>query len=143
MIQLKVYKNEAQIQADQHWLDLYDTEPIKLTISIEDITNADATSIFSKTFKVPATANNNEFFKNAFLVDGIDFDVTKKKPAEILVDGSEFKQGHIRLDKIYVNIDGDQIDYEILFLGETRDFSSKKVSTSTVFGFKRDLQLPL
>ena len=125
MIQLKVYKNEAQVQEDQYWLDLYETEPIKLTIAIEDITNADATSVFSKTFKVPATAHNNEFFKNAFLVDGIDFDVTKKKPAEILVDGSEFRQGHIRLEKIYVNIEGDQIDYEILFLGETRDFSSK------------------
>lgn len=125
MVQLKVYKNPAMAQEDQFFLDLYETEPIKLTLSIEDITNAESTSAFSRTLRVPATANNNEFFKHAFLIDGVDYDVTVKKPAEILVHGSEFRTGHIRLEKIYVNEDGDQIDYEILFLGETRDFGSK------------------
>ena len=123
MIQLKVYTipgdNDTAI-----FLDLYDTEPIKLTLSIEDITRADATSVFSKTFRVPATRDNNEFFENAYAVDGIDFDVTLKKPAQILVDGSEFREGHVRLQKIYRNQDLDRIDYELLFLGETRDFSS-------------------
>ena len=123
MIQLKVYKiagdNDSAI-----FLDLYDTEPIKLTISIEDITRADATSVFSKSFRVPATRDNNLFFENAYAVDGIDFDVTKKNPAEILVDGAEFREGHVRLQKIYRNQDLDRIDYELLFLGETRDFSS-------------------
>ena len=123
MIQLKVYKlagdNDTAL-----FLDLYDTEPIKLTLSIEDITNADASSVFSKTFRVPATRHNNDFFENAYAVDGIDFDVTKKNPAEILVDGAEFREGHVRLQKIYTNQDLDRIDYELLFLGETRDFSS-------------------
>ncbi len=123
MIQLKVYKiagdNDSVI-----FLDLYDTEPIKLTLSIEDITQADATSVFSKTFRVPATRHNNEFFENVYEVDGIDFDVTLKKPAQILVDGAEFREGHVRLQKIYRNQDLDRIDYELLFLGETRDFSS-------------------
>lgn len=122
MIQLKVYTD--QTKTEQHWIDLYDTEPIKLTLSIEDITNAEATSVFSRTFRVPATGRNNKFFKMAFLVDGIDYDVTVKKPAEILVDGAEFRQGHIRLQKIYNNGLQDRIDYEIIFLGETRDFAS-------------------
>jgi hypothetical protein len=124
MIQLKVYPNTDKVMADQLFLDLYETQPIKLTISIEDITNADATSTFSKVFKVPATRHNEEFFKNAFLVNGITYDITTKKPAEILVDGAEFKVGHIRLQKIYVNGDQDKIDYELLFLGETRSFSA-------------------
>ena len=126
MIQLKVYQSVADQQANLNpvFLDLYDVEPIKLTLSIEDITNADASSVFSKQFKVPASRNNNEFFLNAFEIDGIDFDVTTKKPAEILVDGAEFRQGHIRLQKIFTNTDKDRIDYELLFLGETRDFSS-------------------
>ena len=126
MIQLKVYQSVADQQAKLNpvFLDLYDVEPIKLTLSIEDITNADASSVFSKQFKVPATRDNNEFFLNAFEIDGIDFDVTTKKPAEILVDGAEFRQGHIRLQKIFTNNDKDRIDYELLFLGETRDFSS-------------------
>ena len=126
MIQLKCYQSVDDQQANINpvFLDLYDVEPIKLTLSIEDITNADASSVFSKQFKVPASRNNNEFFLNAFEIDGIDFDVTTKKPAEILVDGAEFRQGHIRLQKIFTNADKDRIDYELLFLGETRDFSS-------------------
>lgn len=124
MIQLKVYPTTDKNKEDSIFLDLYETQPIKLTISIEDLTNADATSTFSRVFKVPATGNNEEFFKNAFLVNGVTYDVTTKKPAEILVDGAEFKQGHIRLNKIYVNGDLDKIDYELLFLGETRDFSA-------------------
>ena len=124
MIQLKVYPNTDRVQSQQVFVDLYDTEPIKLTLSIEDITDADATSVFSRTFKIPATRHNNTFFTNAFEIDGVDYDVTIKKPAEILVDGQEFRQGHIRLQKIYVNGDLDKTDYELLFLGETRDFSS-------------------
>ena len=95
MIQLKLFKIKGDPDS-AIFIDLYDTEPIKLTLSIEDITTADASSVFSKTFRVPATRNNNEFFKNVFAIDGIDYDVTVKKPAEILVDGAEFKSGHIR-----------------------------------------------
>ena len=122
MIQLKVYDDSRKLT--QYWLDLYETEPIKLNLSVEDITNAEAKSVFSRTFRVPATSANNIFFKHAFLIDGIDYDVTVKKPAEIIVDGAEFRQGHIRLQRIFVNGAQDKIDYEIIFLGETRDFSS-------------------
>ena len=124
MIQLKVYPFEGAPDTDAIFLDLYETQPIKLTLSIEDITSADATSVFSRTFKVPATRDNNEFFQNAWELDGINFDITIKKPAQILVDGSEFKTGHVRLQKIFANGDLDKVDYELLFLGETRDFSS-------------------
>jgi len=122
MIQLKVYKNPAR--TEQYWLDLYDSEPIKLTLSIEDITNADATSTYSKAFKVPGTRVNNEFFQQAFEINGVLFDVTVKKPAVILVDGAEFRQGHVRLNKMVKNTELDRYDYELVFLGETRDFSS-------------------
>ena len=124
MIQLKVYPAVGASSDESIFLDLYETQPIKLTLSIEDVTNADATSVFSRTFKVPGSRVNNIFFKNAFEINGTDFDITIKKPAEVLVDGAEFKVGHVRLQKIFVNEDQDQIDYELLFLGETRDFSS-------------------
>jgi len=122
MIQLKVYDSIEKLE--QFFIDLYETEPIKLTLSIEDITNADATSTYSKAFKVPGTRNNWEFFKNSFDVDGTEYDVTVKKPAEILVDGAEFKLGHVRLQRVFFNTQLDRYDYEILFMGETRDFSS-------------------
>ena len=119
MVQLRVEDSGQSV-----WIDLYETEPIKLTLSIEDITNADARSVFSRTFRVPNTGNNNKFFKHAFEIEGIDYDVTVKKPATILVDGAEFRSGHIRLQKIYKNRMDSKIDYEIVFLGETRDFAS-------------------
>ena len=122
MIQLKCYDSPSKLAPT--YVDLYEDSPIKLTLSVEDITNAEATSVFSRSFRIPNTPNNAKYFKHAFLIEGIDFDVTIKKPAEILVDGSEFRTGHIRLQKIYNNRDLDRIDYEILFLGETKDFST-------------------
>lgn len=131
MIQLRVYNNGSQF-----WLDLYPESPIKLTLSVEDIVDTEATSTFSRTFRVPNTKNNYYFFSTAFMVDGIDYDVTVKKSAEILVDGQPFKQGHVRLQKIFNNEDFNKVDYEIVFLGETRDFAS-------ALGDKPLCQLPL
>ena len=119
MIQLKVYPFDGATNTDATFLELYETQPIKLTLSVEDITSADATSVFSRTFKVPASRHNNNFFENAWDIDGILFDITIKKPAQILVDGAEFRVGHVRLQKIYTNEDQDKTDYELLFLGET------------------------
>ena len=119
MVQLRVYNDGTQ-----YWLDLYEESPIKINLSVEDITSTDATSAFTRTFRVPGTAHNNDFFKAAFYVDSIDYDVTVKKTAEILIDGEPFREGHIRLQKIYKNEDLDRYDYEIVFLGETRDFAS-------------------
>jgi hypothetical protein len=120
MVNLRVYDQSGT----PYYVDLYDTEPVKLNFSIEDITSTDAKSTFSRVFRVPSTTRNNEFFANAFLIEGIDYDVTVKVPAEIEVGGAFFRAGHIRLQNIYVNGEQDRIDYELLFLGETRDFSS-------------------
>ena len=122
MIQLKCY--ESPNKQTPTFVDLYEDSPIKLTLSVEDITNAEATSVFSRAFRIPNTPTNAKYFKHAFMIEGIDFDVTITKPAEILVDGSEFRTGNIRLQKIYDNKELDRIDYELLFLGETKDFST-------------------
>jgi len=114
----------VQLNVEGLFIDLYATDPIKLNFSIEDITNAEAKSIYSRNFRVPASTNNYQFFKTAFMVNGIDFDVTKKYNASILVDGNEFRTGHIRLQKVYYNGSGNIVDYEILFLGETKDFGA-------------------
>ena len=105
-------------------LDLYDVDPIKLTLSIEDITTSSAKSVISKTFRVPATAKNNFFFRNVFYVEGRDYDITKKNPAQILFNGETLREGHIRLVKVFYNRTEDRIEYEIIFLGELRDMAS-------------------
>ncbi len=120
MIQLKVYDGAG----DQFFLDTYENSPFKINLSIEDIVTTATTSDFSRAFRVPATNHNAGFFKTAFEVEDLDFDVSVKKEAEVLVNGNQFRKGHIRLQKIYRNGVTGLIDYEILFLGETRDFSS-------------------
>ena len=119
MVQLRVQDGSSFV-----FLDLYEEEPIKLTLSIEDIQDTSAKSAFSRSFRVPSTGKNNKFFKHAFIVEGIDFDITVRQPATILVDGDEFRSGHVRLQKIYRNRVQDTIEYEIVFMGETRDFAS-------------------
>lgn len=120
MIQLKVYDDAG----NQFFLDTYENSPFKINLSIEDIVTTATTSDFSRAFRVPANNHNAGFFKTAFEIEDLDFNVTVKKPAEVLVGGNQFRKGHIRLQKIYRNGVTGQIDYEILFLGETRDFSS-------------------
>ena len=138
MVQLRVESDSGYV-----WLDLYETEPIKLTLSIEDITDTSARSVFSRSFRLPSTGNNNKFFKHAFMIEGVDFDVTVRKAATVLVDGNEFRSGHVRLQKIYRNKSKDSIEYEIVFMGETRDFatalSDKKLKDLDLSSYDHDL----
>jgi hypothetical protein len=120
MVQLKVYETNGT----QHFIDMYEAEPIKLNLSIEDIQTVSPASVFSRTFRVPSNNKNNKFFKNAFLINGLDYDVTVKLNAEIILDGALMHEGHIRLNKIYVNNTEDKIDYECVFFGETRNLAS-------------------
>jgi hypothetical protein len=112
--------------ATQQYLDLYPEAPILLNFQIDDyqelpVINSD----FTRTFRIPATADNNRFFQNSFMINSVDYDVTKKVPAEIFVDGEFFRRGQIRLNKIFTNEFGDRTDYEIFFLGEGKDFASQ------------------
>lgn len=106
------------------FLDLYDEDLPKLTLSIEDITTSETTTTFSRQFRLPATTNNTQFFQTAFNVNGYDFDISVKKSAEILIDGSLFKVGEIRLQQVYLNETGNSVDYGVIFLGDVRDFAS-------------------
>jgi hypothetical protein len=107
-------------------LDLYPTEPIKLTFSAENLTDLPAiNSVYSQTFRMPATGINNQFFKFWFNVNINDFDVSKKVQAQIVTEAGFFTEGHIRLQKVYRNNQSTLIDYEVLFLGEVRDFATQ------------------
>ena len=113
-----------QLEVNGVFLDLYELDPPKITFNIEDIEDTSAKSIFSRTFRLPATSNNNQFFQHAFLVNGVDFDITIKRTARILVDGILFREGEIRLNKIYTSRENERIDYECIFLGETKSLGS-------------------
>lgn len=107
-------------------LDLFPEEPIKLTLSVTDIINPlSTTSIFSRSFRVPNTQINNAFFKAVFNVNSVSFDASKKVSAYLNDSGSFYTNGNIRLMSTYSNDKNGDVQYEILFMGETSDFSSQ------------------
>ena len=114
----------VQLIVNGVFIDLYEQDPIKLTYSIEDIQTTEAKSVFSRQFRVPATTHNYEFFKTAFEINGLDFDVTQKYEGIILDNGAEIIRGQFRMTKIFRSEKTGKIDYECLFLGETRSFGS-------------------
>lgn len=114
----------VQIRVGDIYLDLYEFDPPKLNFAIEDITDTSARSEFTRTFRIPATSNNNAFFETAFEINGQDFDVTQKIPAELMVDGILFRQGELRLNKIFITRENEKIDYECIFFGVTRSLAT-------------------
>ena len=111
---------------NKYKLDLYPTEPIKLTFTAETLTDLPAiNSVYSQTFRLPASGVNNQFFQYWFNVNINDFDVSQKVSAEIQTESGLFVEGQLRLQKVYRNYQSTLIDYEVLFLGEVRDFASQ------------------
>lgn len=125
MAQAQLY---SQIQGTNDFinLDLYADEPIKLTLSVQSVEDPlAATSVFSKTFRVPNTSINGPYFKSVFNINAMDYDASKKATAYILDNGQLYSNGSIRLNGIFVNETTGNIDYEIIYYGETSDFGSK------------------
>ena len=115
----------VQLEVEGIFIDLYDTDPIRLNFNIEDIVDVTIQSEYSRQFRVPNTSHNSELFKTLFDVEGYDFDVTQKREASILVNGAEFRRGEVRLLNIYRNDKENGVDYEIVFLGATKSLASK------------------
>lgn len=121
MVQLYAYKNNTRYE-----LDLYETEPIKLNLQIEDIIEIDSVeSAYSQTFRIPATQNNSKFFDWWYEMSTINFDITKVVKGEIHSDGLLYMRGELRLQSAYINKETDSIDLEIVFLGNTRSFATQ------------------
>ena len=118
MIQLYAYDTQGQ----SHQLDMYGDDPLLLTISAEDLTSVEKVDAsYSKAFRIPATHNNSRFFKWWFDINTVDFDVTQKVKAEIHVNGLLYSIGQLRIQNAYIN--EHNVDLEIIYLGETKDFA--------------------
>lgn len=115
----------AKTQAGQTiQLDIYDQDPIKITMAVEEVMNAQQTAgTFSRTFRLPQTFKNQQFFQGVFNANSETFDATAQTSAWIQSDGFFFTSGNIRLTNVYLNNRENQIEYEALFMGETSDFS--------------------
>ena len=110
----------------RHEINLYDEEPIKITISAENIQDVvQVDSSYSRAFRIPGNQNNSALFSWWYEVNTVDFDITQKRIAEIYVDGLLYRKGHIRVEAAYLNGDTDNVELEVVFYGETKDFSTQ------------------
>jgi len=120
-VQLYAYDNGVRYE-----LDLYPEQPIKITLSAEEITDpTQVNSTFSRQFRIPATNANSRYFRYWYTSGVLDFDVTQKIESDIYVDGIRYTTGQLRLIGAYQNDTEDRIDFEVIFLGETKTFSSQ------------------
>ena len=102
-----------------------DEEPIKLNLSVGDIADPlKVSSTYSRTFKIPNTQVNGDWFKSVFSVNGMTFNPSMLAPAYINDNGETLVVGNIRLNSIYREDQTKAIWYEILFMGETSDLGS-------------------
>jgi hypothetical protein len=124
-IQLYSQQQGATGYASYVEVDLYPAEPIKLTKSVQDLYDPTATkSTFSRTFRVPNTNSNGQYFKAVFNVNSLDYDATETADAYINVNGTYFIGGNVRLQNVFRNDATGKIEYELLFLGETGNFGT-------------------
>lgn len=71
--------------------------PLALTFQVNDVKDITSTSgDYSKTFKVPATKNNNTLLSNSFNPKITQTNINSKKPCRIVVDGSTTVTGLIK-----------------------------------------------
>lgn len=106
-------------------LDLLAEDPIKLTLqnsSIEDPLKV--ASAFTRSFRVPNTRKNADFFKTAFNVNTEDFNPAIKVAAYINDTGGTLVSGNLRLNDVIRGDEKQAIYYEIGFFGETSDFGT-------------------
>ena len=98
-------------------IDMYDDVPISLNFSIADIAEPDKRNAsYSKTIKLPGTANNNKLFGHIFEVDIYsNFNPNLKSEVILYSDGIENMRGFLRLTNVTVT--GDKIEYECTIIG--------------------------
>lgn len=107
-------------------LDLYPTDPIRMTLRVQDVMEPTvAASSFSQSFRIPNTQINGRFFQAAFNVNATYYDPSKKAQAYINLNGELFSAGCIQLMNVFFNDNEQKIEYEITFFGDTSDFASQ------------------
>ena len=116
-------------------LDIAENEALQVTREIADIREPDArSSDWSKTYRIPGTANNNRIFGHIFDINqeqlntgtqfAPDFNPNKKASALVTVDEVEQVRGYMRLLNINVTRRG-EIEYEVSVHGEGADLFAK------------------
>jgi len=118
MIRLVVHTSTGQVQ-----LDTYGDENIAITYNIDDITDIESKfGNYSKTFDLPATKNNNKFFKHLsdLQADVSQFDTLRGHKCELLSNDITIFEGLLYLNEI-VKVKT-ETKYKVNLVGETIRF---------------------
>ena len=99
--------------------------PLALTFTISDIKDINARKgSFSKTFKIPATKNNNRIYKNVYLSNSTSTNnVLNKKNCRILVNNIFAIEGLLQLNAIG-GVDKPE-HYSCVFYGNNISWANK------------------
>ena len=104
-------------------LDLSEDLVISLNKSIEEIEDiTQRKGSYSKTFSIPGTIKNDQFFQSAFNVNATDFESTLQTDCVIQNYGADIFRGSLRLNKVSNSKNGTL--YEIFILEQTSSLSS-------------------
>ncbi len=106
-------------------LDAYKEEPISLTYNVADIADIAArNSSFSKTIKLPETANNRQAFGDIsdLAAEPATFNPNKKAKCWILVDTLPVIEGYLQLRKVYLNRSTQMGELEVVIYADNDNF---------------------
>jgi hypothetical protein len=107
-------------------LDLYDSEPIKMNLRVQDVMEPSiAAASYSQTFRIPHSSSNGKFFQQAFNVNQTLFDPAKKAQAYINNEGQLWMMGVVQLMNVFRVDATSSIEYEIAFISEVSDFATQ------------------
>lgn len=113
MKQINLYINNQRI-------DLFKDESIVFNQSIQDLKELGKVfTDYTKTFTIPASANNNKILKHIYNYDIIDtYDPRKKLPAIIELNYEDFKTGKIKVEGVILKLNKPYA-YKVTFYGDT------------------------
>ena len=128
---------QIQLYIEGERVELFKDETITLTQTIQNVKDIDKIfTYFSKQFNVPASKNNNKIFKHYYNYDIENgFDARFKANAFLKVNGTDFREGSIRLNGVKLK-DNKPNTYKIVFFGKT-------ITLNEVLGEDEIADLPL
>ena len=113
------------INNEIRYIDLFDDEVISTDYSFAEIQNITAkNSVYSKSFSVPGSKNNNDIFQHFynFNTSLLDYDIRDAFNATFEIDGYTIFDGYIRMDNVAVT--QEEVQYNITFYSIVGKFSS-------------------
>jgi len=90
------------IELKQYEIDLFDDEEIVLTKEIDDIKDISSkNSGYSKSFSLPSSKSNNDFFKHFYSLDDAgNWNPYEKAQAILIAEGVEVFNGFLKIDDV-------------------------------------------